>query len=579
MIVPQEIRNREFKRSFSGYDDEEVALFLQRLADEFEELYSEREKLKEHLRRVQNQIEVFKKSETGLDQILELAHRKYAELEKQAEKENRILLDEVCQQVNHTLESYRELIQRLNTISREVKLLLQEDRHFYEAAAGLPVVGDQEGVDLPREAEQIAAHGKELLKSLEECDAFIGEYVPAESRPITIQSLMSALGGETAELSSGDGAPMSAALKEISAGKREEAFCEPALGAADLPGEEGIMAKPEEAARVEREDNEPRAEAGGEGASLVTDVGTAAGWRVEETAAESEIDGLMESAVEKEVRLATPAVKQQAQPSLEIPWEMPGVGRRKKRISDRFGYTFILILVVILGLVGGYCWRHGLIPHLTGGEAGGGARKPAVQNNGVAGETADNEGSSGAILLQAVVDQDPEKIRELLDNGVSPDVAGQNGETPLMVSAYLGDEEVTRLLLEAGADPDKKEPEWGNTALMYASFQGHLEVVEMLLDYKADPNISNREGWTALMCAAYAGRPKTVQALIRGGADADKATNDGWTAYELAMAGERQLTINAMKNEGVKPTTRDISGREPDVSPEMLKLKLLEGER
>ena len=42
MIVPQEIRNREFKRCFNGYDEEEVASFLQELAEEFEELYSEK---------------------------------------------------------------------------------------------------------------------------------------------------------------------------------------------------------------------------------------------------------------------------------------------------------------------------------------------------------------------------------------------------------------------------------------------------------------------------------------------------------------------------------------------------------
>lgn len=40
----------------------------------------------------------------------------------------------------------------------------------------------------------------------------------------------------------------------------------------------------------------------------------------------------------------------------------------------------------------------------------------------------------------------------------------------------------------------------------------------------------------------------------------------------MALAAERELTMKAMKSEGVKPTTRDISGREPDVNQDMLKL-------
>lgn len=570
MIVPQEIRNREFKRCFNGYDEEEVASFLQELAEEFEELYSEKERLKDHLRQVRNQIEVFRKSEKEFDQILGLAYQKSADLEKQAERENQSLLDEAYRQVNQTLDSYQELIDRLNAISSEVKILLRENRSFYEEAAGLPVAADEEGVDLAGEAGRAAAQGKELLKSLEECEAFIGEYTPAEPGGITVQSLMSSWEGETAELRPGDQDPMPAAFKEIKAERWEEEFSRPTAGAVPQPEGES-MAGSDEAAGAEPADVEQGAGASGGEASHTTTIGAATRQIEAETAARSDLDSRMESAGREERGWEIPSVIEQTPPSLEIPWQMPRVGRRRKKISGQFSYLFLLVLVVILGLIGGYCWRHGLIPHLPWSEAGGVARNPAAEN-GVPSETVGDDGGSGAVLLPAVMDQDPEEIRELLAAGVSPDVTNQNGETPLMAAAYLGDAEITRLLLEAGADPDKKERQWGNTALMYAAFRGHLEVVEMLLDNQANPDISNREGWTALMCAAYAGRPKTAQALIKGGADPDKKTNDGWTAYELALAAERELTMKAMKSEGVKPTTRDISGREPDVNQDMLKL-------
>lgn len=567
MIVPQEIRNREFKRSFNGYDEEEVESFLQDLAEEFEELYSEREKLKDHLRRVRKQIEAFKQSEKGLDEILRLAYQKSADLEKQVERETQILLDEVYQQVSQTLDSYQELIRRLNTFTSEVKSLLQEDQHFYKGAAGFTVVAD-EGVDPAGEAGRVAAQGKELLKSLEECEALIGEYTPAEPRAITVESLMSSWGREPAELSSTDKGLIPAAFTEVKAEKWEETPAE--RTAWDVPQtEEEHLARSEAAAGADPADTEEWTEDRWDGASPAAAAGVAGGWRETQVSSRFELDSPMEWAVTKEIVSEIPEGEQETPPSLDIPWQMPRAGKRKK-MSVRFRYPLLLVLVVILGLIGGYCWRHGLIPLISEGSDGG-ARNQTVEN-GVPGTTPNDEAISGVALLQAIVEQDQEKIRELLATGVSPDVSNQNGETPLMAAAYLGDEEITRILLEAGADPDKKERRWGNTALMYASFQGNLEVVEMLLDFKADPDISNREGWTALMCAAYAGRPKTVQALIKGGADPDKKTADGWTAYELALAAERDQTVNAMKREGVKPTARDVSGREPDVSPDMLKL-------
>ncbi len=567
MIVPQEIRNREFKRSFNGYDEEEVESFLQELAAEFEELYSEREKLKEQLRRVRSQIEAFKQSEKGLDEILGLAFRKSADLEKQAERENQILLDEVYRQVNRTLDSYQDLIQRLNAFSSEVRSLLQEDRNFYEVSAGLTAIAD-EGFDLAEEAGRVAAQGKELLKSLEECEALIGEYTPAEPREITVESLMSSWGEEMAELSPADNGSAPAAFTEVEAERREETSVERTAGAV-LQTEGESMARSEAAAGAEPAGVEQMTEEGWGEALHSAAADAAAGRGEAEISSRFEIESRLEAAVRKESASEIPVGKPETPPSLDIPWQMPRVAKRKK-IRVRFSYPLLLILVVILGLIGGYCWRHGLIPYFSW-NADEGARNPAVEN-GVTGTTPDNETGSGAALLQAVMDRDPEKIRELLATGVSPDASNQNGETPLMAAAYLGDEDITRLLLEAGADPDRKEKQWGNTALMYASFRGNLEVVEMLLDYRADPDISNREGWTALMCAAYAGRPKTVQALLRGGADPDKTTDDGWTAYELALAAGRGLTMNAMKREGVKPTDRDVSGLEPNVSSDMLKL-------
>lgn len=245
-------------------------------------------------------------------------------------------------------------------------------------------------------------------------------------------------------------------------------------------------------------------------------------------------------------------------PIFEIPWEMPRAGSRKITMNAKSRWLVTLVLVMILGLVGGYCWRNDLIPQFPWKQASKESLVPAGETENQEASPDASQGSQQANppLLEAAIDRDADKVEQLLASGISPDVTNQKGKTPLMVAAYQDDSKIVRLLLEAGADPNKKEHEWGVTPMMYASFQGHLGIVEMLLDYKANPDITNQEGWTALMCAAFTGHPKTAQMLVKRGADPYLKTNDGWSAYELALIAKRELTIKALENAGTKPEAK-----------------------
>ncbi|MFT5086063.1 MAG: ankyrin repeat protein [Candidatus Latescibacterota bacterium] len=62
-----------------------------------------------------------------------------------------------------------------------------------------------------------------------------------------------------------------------------------------------------------------------------------------------------------------------------------------------------------------------------------------------------------------------------------------HGNTALMVAAATGDVELTRTLIEAGAEVDARG-RIGNTALIYAAQEGHAGIVKMLV--KAGANIT-----------------------------------------------------------------------------------------
>ena len=89
-------------------------------------------------------------------------------------------------------------------------------------------------------------------------------------------------------------------------------------------------------------------------------------------------------------------------------------------------------------------------------------------------------------------------------NGADPNIARENGETPLMIAARLGQTEVVKLLLERGAKTNTRTKKFGQTALMWAA--GHPEIVRLLLKRGADPRaVTNKLG-----CQVQVYAPTTV---------------------------------------------------------------------
>ena len=78
-------------------------------------------------------------------------------------------------------------------------------------------------------------------------------------------------------------------------------------------------------------------------------------------------------------------------------------------------------------------------------------------------------------------------VDRLLKAGADAKQLGPNGESMVMLAARNGNPEVIRLLVEAGANVNAREPLRGTTALMWAVEQRHPEAVEALLKAGADP--------------------------------------------------------------------------------------------
>ncbi len=91
-----------------------------------------------------------------------------------------------------------------------------------------------------------------------------------------------------------------------------------------------------------------------------------------------------------------------------------------------------------------------------------------------------------------------------------------------MLAIATGDAGCVRLLLAAGADPNRARPD-GETPLMSAVWTGSADIVQQLLARKADVNMhENQFHQTALMWAA--GHPDITRLLLDAGADVRAAT-------------------------------------------------------
>ncbi|GAB3822637.1 hypothetical protein GCM10028820_33710 [Tessaracoccus terricola] len=158
----------------------------------------------------------------------------------------------------------------------------------------------------------------------------------------------------------------------------------------------------------------------------------------------------------------------------------------------------------------------------------------------------------------AVWKGDVARVRQLLQEGAAADDYGDGvyDVTPVMVSVdepqpfYDSDnEEITRLLLDNGADVDRRDGE-GRTALHYATRAGGAAVV-LLLNAGADPNAQSTDGSTPLHDAVRYMNTSAVEALRQHGADPRIHDRQGATASDLlkleqATEEERTLILNAM---------------------------------
>ena len=84
MLTPTDIHNKDFKKSFRGYDPDQVDDFLDQIVNDYERLYRENSKLKDDLERKERDVERMRQLEGNLQDTLVVAQRTAEEVTRTA---------------------------------------------------------------------------------------------------------------------------------------------------------------------------------------------------------------------------------------------------------------------------------------------------------------------------------------------------------------------------------------------------------------------------------------------------------------------------------------------------------------
>ncbi len=138
MLTPMDIHNKEFKRSFRGYNEDEIDEFLDQVVNDYEKLYRENDTLKEELERNKKNIEQYQRLEKNLQDTLLVAQRTAEEVISTARANAAELKENTareCQNMRHEAElaakrQIDEAANKVRDVVAEYDRLVREKDQF-----------------------------------------------------------------------------------------------------------------------------------------------------------------------------------------------------------------------------------------------------------------------------------------------------------------------------------------------------------------------------------------------------------------------------------------------------------------
>jgi ankyrin repeat protein len=171
-------------------------------------------------------------------------------------------------------------------------------------------------------------------------------------------------------------------------------------------------------------------------------------------------------------------------------------------------------------------------------------------------------------------------VKLLLDIGVNPNIPTEEGTLPLIYATKLNKPEIVDIFLKKGTKPNLQYRYAYESALILAAGEGYIKIIKMLLDAGAKPNKKMDLGISPIFQASGSGKIESVKILLKAGASPNIRDNNGTTPLMSAVEIGNSVIIKKLLEAGADINAQDLQGTTAlmqaasNIQPEMVKLLL-----
>ncbi|OUM87741.1 MAG: hypothetical protein BAA01_13110 [Bacillus thermozeamaize] len=136
-LTPLDIHNKEFSRSFRGYDEDEVNEFLDQIIKDYEAVIREKKRLEEENAELREKLEHYANLEETLHKSIVVAQEAAEELKGNARKESQLIIREAEKNadriINEALMKSRSVASEIDELKKRLTVYRTRFRTLLEA--------------------------------------------------------------------------------------------------------------------------------------------------------------------------------------------------------------------------------------------------------------------------------------------------------------------------------------------------------------------------------------------------------------------------------------------------------------
>ena len=151
-------------------------------------------------------------------------------------------------------------------------------------------------------------------------------------------------------------------------------------------------------------------------------------------------------------------------------------------------------------------------------------------------------------FCSCVIEGEIKAVQLFLQAGFSADINNKKGVPVLCLAIRNNHRSIVNLLLSTKLNINAISQDRGNTPLMDAAALGNNDIVKDLIDAGADLNEKSKNGQTALILAVGQGTINVAETLIEEGAAVDVKDQLGMSALKYAKLFNQDKIIKSIEN-------------------------------